>query len=63
MLEASDDSNIRRTVRTASIDTVIKDQTILMDTLEEVNSTTHDEYGLKAGGLLHTLQAFSLALS
>ena len=48
----------RWTVRTASMDAVIKD-TILMDTLEEVNSTTHNEYGLKASGLLHALEAFS----
>ena len=68
MLETGDDSRIvglkpmcptRCTVRTASIDAVIKDYTILMDTLEEVNSTTHDEYGLKAGGLLHALEVFS----
>ena len=46
MLEASDDSHVvglkplcptRWTVRTASIDAVIKDYTILMDMLEEVN--------------------------
>ena len=30
-----------------------------MDMLEEINSTTRDEYGLKAGGLLHALEAFS----
>ena len=68
MLQASDDSHVvelkplcptRWTVRTASIDAVIKDYTILMDMLEEVNSTTHDEYGLKAGGLFHALEAFS----
>ena len=30
-----------------------------LETLEEMNLTTHDEYGLKAGGLLHSLNKFS----
>ena len=64
MLEANDVVGLKllcpnRWTVTASVDAVIKDYTILMDLLEEVNSTTHDEYGLKAGGLLYAVEAFS----
>ena len=30
-----------------------------METMAEINSTTHDEYGLKAGGILRALEKFS----
>ena len=30
-----------------------------MDTLEEINSTTHDEYGMKAAGFLQSLEKFN----
>ena len=31
----------------------------MMDTLEEIRTTTHDEYGLKAGGFLHSQEKFN----
>ena len=42
----------RWTARTSSIKAVLKDYSSSMETMAEVNSTTHDEYGLKAGGIL-----------
>ena len=48
----------RWTVRTGAIDAVLKDYTILMDTMEEVSRTTHDEYGVKANGILSILEKF-----
>ena len=30
-----------------------------METMSEVNATTHDEYGLKAGGIVAALEKFS----
>ena len=44
--------------RTAAIDAILKDYTVLIGTLEEVHATTHDEYGLKANGCLHSLEKF-----
>ena len=46
----------RWTVRAEAIDAVIKQYTIIIETLDEVHSTTKDEYGLKAGGIV-TLSA------
>ena len=37
----------RWTVRTAAVDAIIKDYTILLETLEEIHSTTADDYGAK----------------
>ena len=48
----------RWTARTGAIEAVLKDYSVLMETLEEVNRTTRDEYGLKAGGLLAALDKF-----
>ena len=45
----------RWTARTSAIDAVLK----LMETMSEVNATTRDEYGLKAGGILAALEKFS----
>ena len=42
-----------------AIDAVLKDYSILMETMSEVNATTRDEYGLKAGGILAALEKFS----
>ena len=36
----------------------LKDYTILIETMEEVNQTTRDEYGLKAGGIIVALEKF-----
>ena len=48
----------RWTARTSAIDAVLKDYSILMETMSEVNATTRDEYGLKAGGILAALEKF-----
>ncbi len=45
--------------RTAAIDAILKDYPLLMDTLEEIHTTTRDEYGLKAGGFLQSLEKFN----
>ena len=49
----------RWTARTAAIDAILKDYMLLMETLEEIHATTHDEYGLKAGGCLQYLEKFT----
>ena len=45
----------RWTARHVAIEAVLKDYKILLETLEEINQTTHDEYGMKAGGILESL--------
>ncbi len=50
----------RWTARTSAIEAVLKDYAILMETMSEINSTTHDEYGLKAAGILASLEKFSI---
>ena len=52
-------STTRWTARTAAIDAILKDYTVLMETMEEIHATTHDDYGLKASGCLHSLEKFS----
>ena len=47
----------RWTVRTGAID-VIKSYATILDTLEEIHQTTHDEYGVKAAGLLAKFETF-----
>ena len=59
LVEADSDSVVtikslcmtRWTARTSAIEAVLKDYPILMETMFEVNSTTRDEYELKAGGI------------
>ena len=46
-------------VDSPAIDAKLKDYTLLMETLEEIHSTTRDEYGLKAGVYLQSLEKFS----
>ena len=48
----------RWTARTGAIEAVLKDYSVLMDIMAEVHQTTRDEYGLKAGGILNTLEKF-----
>ena len=48
----------RWTARTGAIGAVLSDYSVLMKTLDEVHQTTHDEYGLKAAGLLAALDKF-----
>ena len=48
----------RWTARHVAIEAVLKDYKILLETLEKINQTTHDEYGMKADGILETLLKF-----
>ena len=48
----------RWTVQTEAMDVVIKQYTTVMEAMEEVHRTTHDEYGVKAGGVLAMLEQF-----
>ena len=50
----------RWTARSAVINAVLKGYTVLIEAMEEINLTTRDEYGLKAGGLLISLQTFRI---
>ena len=50
----------RWTARSAAINAVLKDYTVLIEAMEEINLTTRDEYGLKAEGLLNFLQMFCI---
>ena len=49
----------RWTVRTASINSVLSNYAVLMDTMEEINGTTNDEYSCRAGGQLAMMEKFS----
>lgn len=48
----------RWTMRTASIDSILKNYTALIDTLEDVNAGS-DEHARRAGGLLALMEKFS----
>ena len=48
----------RWTVRTEALNAVIKQYSVIMETMDEVNRTTHDDYGLRAGGVLSSLEKF-----
>ena len=48
----------RWTARTGAIEAVLKNYAALMDTMDEINQTTHDEYGMKAGGILSLMEKF-----
>jgi len=50
----------RWTARTGAIGAILTDYPVLMDTLDEVQQTTKDEYGLKAAGLLSGMEKFSM---
>ena len=49
----------RWTAWTAAINAILKDYPVMMDTLEEIQITTHNECGLKASGFLHSLKKFN----
>ena len=53
----------RWTVRTEAMDAVIKQYSVLMETMEEVHHTTRDEYGLKAAGYLLHLKSLRHSLA
>ncbi|XP_078613923.1 zinc finger MYM-type protein 1-like [Branchiostoma floridae x Branchiostoma japonicum] len=48
----------RWTVRTEALDSILSNYGTIMDTMHEVNLTTRDDYGLKAGGVLTALEKF-----
>ena len=52
-------STTRWTARTSATEAVLKDYSVLMSTLSEIHSTSRDEYGLRAAGLLNALEKFS----
>jgi len=41
-----------------AIEAVLKDYGLLLEIMEEIHLTTHDEYGMKAGGVMTSLQSF-----
>lgn len=45
-------------IRTEAINDVIKQYSIIMETMEEVSHTTHDDCGLKAAGVVAALEKF-----
>ena len=49
-------SPISWTVSTAALESILDQYYILMDTMLEVNTTTRDECGMKAGGVLNSLE-------
>ena len=49
----------RWTAQTAAINAITKDYNLLLEILKEIHATTKDEYGLKAGGLLQSLEKFN----
>ena len=52
----------RWTARTGAIGAVLSEYSILMETLEEVQQTTRDEYGSIAAGLVTAIEKFSTLL-
>jgi len=49
----------RWTARHGAFEAVLKDYPILMETMEEISETSHDEYGVKAKGILALMEKFS----
>ena len=43
---------------TAAIESVVENYKSLTQAMEEINRTSHDEYGAKAGGVLAQLHTF-----
>ena len=52
-------SKTQWTVRTRSFNSILLNYSTLLETLEEVNLTTHDEYGTLAGGYLDQMGKFA----
>ena len=50
----------RWTMRAASMDSVIKYYSVIIDTMEEVHRTTRDDYGLRANGILAALDKYEV---
>ena len=51
------------TVGTEAMEAVIKQYSVLMETMEEVHCATRDEYGLKAAGVLAALEKLRYSLA
>ena len=49
----------RWTVRTKAIDALLKNYSLLMETLSEMNCSGRDDSALKAGGFLNTMETFT----
>ena len=47
------------TARHGAFEAVLKDYTILMETMEDISMTTCDDHGVKASGILHLMEEFS----
>ena len=45
------------------MDSVIKNYSVIIDTMEEVYHTTRDDYGLRANGVLTALEKFEIFLA
>lgn len=52
----------RWTARHGALEAILTDYSILMETMEDINVTSHDEYGVKAGGILSSMEKFSTLL-
>ncbi len=53
----------RWTVCTKAIDAILKNYSLLMETLSEINCSGRDDYALKAGGFLNTMETFTAFFS
>jgi hypothetical protein len=49
-------------VKGESIESILKNYVVLLDTLEEINATTCDEYARRAGGQMAKMEKFSTFL-
>ena len=49
----------RWTARHSALEAILADYSILMETMEDINVTSHDECGVKAGGILSLMEKFS----
>ena len=47
-------------MRIASMNSVVKNYSVVIDTMEEVYHRTYDDYGLRANGILSALEKFKI---
>ena len=47
-------------MRIASMNSVVKNYSVVIDTMEEVYHRTHGDYGLRANGILSALEKFKI---
>ena len=48
----------RWTVRTGALDSILKNYETLIHTFGEINTTSHDDYGRRSGGVMTQLELF-----